>query len=116
MDASPLSLTHRSVINSEFFNLSMLTEGAGLAYLVGIQCLHTGRPELDPRQRQSIFPIACVSRQAPRPTQPPNQCVPGVPLGGGGGKRVRGSDHSTTCSAEVNNEEQYLLSPLSLSW
>jgi hypothetical protein len=43
--------------------------------------LQTGRPELVPRQRKNIFPLASVSRPALRPTQPPIQWVSGVKHG-----------------------------------
>jgi hypothetical protein len=36
------------------------------------------RSGFDPRQGQRIFPLACVSRPALGPTQPPIQWVPGV--------------------------------------
>jgi hypothetical protein len=37
--------------------------------------IQTGRLGFDPRQRQKIFPLASVSRPAPRPTKPPIQWV-----------------------------------------
>jgi hypothetical protein len=39
-------------------------------------CVH--RQNIDPRQRQGIFPLASVFRPALGPTQPPVQCLPGV--------------------------------------
>jgi hypothetical protein len=55
----------------------MSVRGAGVAQAV--YWLQSGQPEFDSRQRQRIFPLASVSRSAPRPTQPPVQWVPGVP-------------------------------------
>jgi hypothetical protein len=43
--------------------------------IVGLQ---TGRPGFDPWQKQSIFPLASVSRPALTPTQPSIQRIPGV--------------------------------------
>jgi hypothetical protein len=42
----------------------------------------TRRTGFDPWQRQRISPVASVSRQALRATQPPIQYVPGVPSPG----------------------------------
>jgi hypothetical protein len=45
--------------------------------------LQTGQPGFDPRQRQTVFPLASVSRPALGPTQAPVQRVPGVMRGRG---------------------------------
>jgi hypothetical protein len=50
--------------------------------------LRNGRSRFDPRQGQTIFPLASVSRPAVGPTQPLVQWVPGVPSPGV--KRGRG--------------------------
>jgi hypothetical protein len=71
----------------------------------------------DPRQGQSIFPLAFVSRPALRPTQPPIQWVPGVLSPRRKARLGRDADHSPPSSAEVKNVQAlYFLSPLSPSW
>jgi hypothetical protein len=77
----------------EFLELGQLSQ-----YSVWLQ---TGRPGFDPRKRQSIFPLASVSRPALRPTQPPVQSVPGV-LSGVKVRPRRDADHSPPSSAKVN--------------
>jgi hypothetical protein len=69
-----------AVTFSRYFKDKAVLEqnGTGVAQSVWLQ---TGRPSNRgsiPRQRQSIFPLASVSRPALRPTQPPIQWVPGV--------------------------------------
>jgi hypothetical protein len=58
------------------FNLQLRKVRVGVAQYRVI--LHSGRPGFDSRQRQRIFPLASVSRQALWPTQPPIQWVQGV--------------------------------------
>jgi hypothetical protein len=48
----------------------------------------------DSRQRETIFPLASVSRQALRPTLPPIQLVPGVFSPGGKTQLERDADQS----------------------
>jgi hypothetical protein len=56
------------------------------------------------RRGQRIFPLACVSRPALRPTQPPVQWVPEVLSPGVKARPGRDADHSPPSSAEVENE------------
>jgi hypothetical protein len=92
--------------------------GTGLAQAV--QCLTTGwttgRSGFDPRQGQRIFPLASMSRPALGPTQPPVQWV--LEVLSPGLKRGRGVTLTThpLSSAEVVNEELYLLSPQAPPW
>jgi hypothetical protein len=68
-----------------------------------------------PRQSQRIFPLTSVSRPAEAHTS-------SLPMGTGGpfprGKPrpERDADHSPPSSAEVKNEELYLLSTLASEW
>jgi hypothetical protein len=63
-----------------------------------------------PRQRQRIFLLASASRPALGTTQPPVQWVPGVLSPGVKRGLGRDADNAPPSSAEVENEELYLLS------
>jgi hypothetical protein len=81
----------------------------------------TGRPGFDPRQRQTILPLASVCRPALKPTQPPINWVPGVLSPGvNSGHIVTLTTQIqiqiqkfkfTPFSAEVKNEELYSSPP-----
>jgi hypothetical protein len=68
-----LFITTCSYLISKWLCLSIGAGGSSVSVL-----LQTGRPGLDPRQGQRIFPLASVFRPALNPTQPPIQWVPGV--------------------------------------
>jgi hypothetical protein len=63
----------------------------------------TGRREFDPRQRQIIFPLACV--------QPGSEAhTASYPMATGGkGQPGRDADHAPSLSAEVKNDAIYPL-------
>jgi hypothetical protein len=65
--------------------------------------LRNGRTVFDPRQRQMIFPLTSVSIPALGPSQTPVQWVPGS-FPWGTALPGREADHSTSSSAEVENE------------
>jgi hypothetical protein len=78
--------------------------------------LQTGLPGFDPRQRQKIFPLACVSRPALGPTQPPIQGVPGGPSPGSKARPGRDADHSPHLVLRSMMSRSYTLSRLAPAW
>jgi hypothetical protein len=76
----------------------------------------TGRSGFDSRQGQRIFPLTSVSRPALGSTQPPVKWISGVLSPGVKARPGRDADHSPPSSAEVVNEEIYLLSPQTPPW
>jgi hypothetical protein len=75
---------------------------AGVAQSNNVK-LQTGRPEIDPRQRQRIFPLTSMSVPALRPTQPSVQRVTRV-LSRGKVRPGRDADNLLPSSAEAKNE------------
>jgi hypothetical protein len=61
--------------------------------------LQTGRPGFSPRQRQTVFPLASVSR--PGSGAHPASCTMGT---GGNARPGRDTDHSPSSRAQVENE------------
>jgi hypothetical protein len=108
MQYSPWKLNHHSNKFNYmilFFLISVHTEqqiGAGGSSASSVW-LQTGQPGFDPRQRQSIFTLASVSKPPLRPIQPPIQWIRG-PLPGDKVRPRRDADHSPQSSAEVKNE------------
>jgi hypothetical protein len=69
-----------------------------------------------PGRGERIFPLTSVSKPILRPTQPPVQWVLGVLPPGAKARPGRDADHSPPSSAEVENDELYLLSPQEPPW
>jgi hypothetical protein len=65
----------------------------------------------DPRQRQRIFLLACASRPALEPTQPPVQWVPGVLSPGVKRGPGRDADHSLHLVLMLRMSRSYTSSP-----
>jgi hypothetical protein len=77
----------------------------------GIACILQG---FDPRQRQRIFPLACVQTSF---EAHPAFCPMGTrDLIRGKAQLGRDADHSILSSAVVKNEELYILTPLTPAW
>jgi hypothetical protein len=101
-----------SYVLVEFMSLSR-SRGSSVSIVSGYGL--AGRSRFDSRQRQRIFPVACVQTGS---WAHPYSCTMGTggPFKGAKARPERDADHSLPSSAEVVNEELYLLSPQAPPW